>query len=367
MRTCAGFVGMVGCVLFACNVAAQPVGRRTSGVAPSTESARRSAAGPLNALGSPAVASPSAGSQSKAAPTREMCVTAYESVQTAMKRSTLTQAREQARICLDAACSSALRSDCATWLVDIDARQPTFVVEYRDPTGATRSDVAVFIDNAKVASVLDGRGIAVDPGPHRVRVEPAGEKPMEERHIFREGAKLEPVTFSRAPTEALKPERSPDEIGAQRPVPTSTLIAGGVGVLGAVSFATFAIWGKVGQNNLDSTCKPTCTAADVSSVHSRYVVADISLAVSIVGLASAALFYAFRPTQSTSPRARESQSLRQLRSVYGAHGRVASNESGVGAAPSSASRSVGLGPLAILPDVRAVRSGATFGIQGILP
>jgi hypothetical protein len=232
------------------------------------------------------------------AATLASCVSAYENVQTAMKRGQLAAAREQVRVCLDGSCSRTLRSDCATWLTEIDTRQPSLVVGYQDARGTSRSDVVVFVDGLRVAKSLNGSGLAIDPGPHVVRIEPTAEKPMEERRVFQDG-KVETMNFMRAPIAVAAPRQAPE-----RPIPATAWTAFGVAALGAVSFATFAIWGRLGQNTLDG-CRPDCPGDDVSGVRTRYTVADVSLGVTFVGLAAATLFYLFRPnvTQGAQERA----------------------------------------------------------------
>jgi hypothetical protein len=220
-----------------------------------------------------------------AAPTREACVDAYEQSQVAIKRGELSKGRDLVRVCLDSACPPRLQADCATWLTEIETKQPTIVVSYRDRRNVQRTDVEVFVDGKSVATKLDGRGIAVEPGAHTVRIQPADDQPMEEKRVVREGVKLDPVEFSRAvkapPTRIVLPP--------ERPIPTMAFVAGGVGVLGFAGFTTFAILGKTAQNELDNTCVTNCTDVEVSKVRSRYLVADISLAVGVVGLTSAVL------------------------------------------------------------------------------
>ncbi len=277
---------------------------------------------------------------------RATCVSAYESVQIAMKRSLLSEAREHARTCLSPVCSASLQPDCAAWLAEIDTKQPSFVVRYRDRRGTSRTDVAVFVDGRRIADSIDGRGVPVDPGAHVVRIEPALEGPLEARRVFTEGAKLEMVDFAGTPAFTLPVEPTP----LRRPTPLTAWLAAGVGTLGAASFATFAIWGKTGQNSLDESCKPTCPEPDVARVHARYVVADVSLGVSLVGFASAALFYFFRPTPR--PERRTAGLTR--------HDRATSN-------PDRIRNPVALNTRSLRPHVQSAGAGFMVGVQGVLP
>jgi hypothetical protein len=285
-----------------------------------------------------------------AAPTREACVEAYEQSQVAIKRGELSKGRDLVRVCLDSACPPRLQADCATWLTEIETKQPTIVVSYKDRRSVQRTDVEVFVDGKSVATKLDGRGIAVEPGAHTIRIQPTDDQPMEEKRVVREGVKLDPVEFSRAvkaaPTRIVLPP--------ERPIPTSAFIAGGVGVLGLAGFTTFAILGKTAQNELDNTCVPNCSDSEVSKVRSRYLIADISLAVGVVGLTSAVLLYAFRPEVEASSADGDRKSpgptvalppnaqLRPARRVAQARGWWA-------------------------PDVQAVPGGGMLGLQGTWP
>ena len=54
----------------------------------------------------------------------------------------------------------------------------------------------------------------------------------------------------------------------------------------AASFAYFAITGHSSFNQLEQ-CKPNCSRSDVRDVRTKYLMADVSLGVSVVALAAA--------------------------------------------------------------------------------
>jgi hypothetical protein len=76
---------------------------------------------------------------------------------------------------------------------------------------------------------------------------------------------------------------------------------GGVGVAALASFAFFGITGKHDESNLRSTCAPACADSDVSAIHTKYVVADVSLAVSVASLGVAAYLYFSQPRATEAP------------------------------------------------------------------
>jgi len=80
------------------------------------------------------------------------------------------------------------------------------------------------------------------------------------------------------------------------PAPRSRVpsyVLGGVGAAAAASFAYFAISGHSAFNQLEQ-CKPNCRRSDVRDVRTKYLLADVSLGVSVVALATAGYFL-FRP------------------------------------------------------------------------
>ena len=60
-----------------------------------------------------------------------------------------------------------------------------------------------------------------------------------------------------------------------------------MGAAGLASFTYFALSGRSDHSDLER-CKPDCTESDVNSVHTKYLIADISLGVSVAALGVAA-------------------------------------------------------------------------------
>jgi len=243
---------------------------------------------PATAPATPPVA-PSAASAPSAEDTVTACVKAAENAQTERSAHRLRSARERLLACAQVGCPMVVRSDCATWLAEVDQLMPSVVVEARDSRGIELVDVRVSVDGQLVASHLDGLAMAVDPGAHTFRFEADGMLPLEQRHIVREGEKGRalPVTLL-----ALAPVAPPPK--ASRRVPTATYILGGIGIAGMAGFTYFGIKGTIEANNLgDSPCgkTKTCTESQVAAVHRELVVADISLAIGLVSLGSALYIY----------------------------------------------------------------------------
>jgi hypothetical protein len=69
---------------------------------------------------------------------------------------------------------------------------------------------------------------------------------------------------------------------------------GGLGIAGVTAFAALALSGKSDESALARPmamggCAPYCTPSQVDPIRTKFVVADISLAVGIVALAAAAV------------------------------------------------------------------------------
>jgi hypothetical protein len=245
----------------------------------------------------------------EAAPTRQACVSAYEETQTAMRRSRLLAARAALQTCLDEACPSVLRSDCAGWLKEVEARTPSVVVEC-SADGALVRDVRLFVDGTLHEGGSDGKAMDVDPGTHSFRVEPPGSAPVSAEVLVREGEKLKVVRLelpgtrdkvAKDPTPGSEKDggRPPVPSGGQRPVPWPVYASAGIGIAAAAGFAVFALSGTAGKKDLEP-CKPDCSASQISDVRKQFITADVFLGLSVIALGTAGYLFFTRPTVPTS-------------------------------------------------------------------
>lgn len=218
---------------------------------------------------------------SKGSANKAACVSAYEGAQVAMKHAELQKAHSELAICISDVCPQALRSDCASWLKEVEAREPTVVFSYVDAMGKSKRDVRVLVGGVPVLSELDGRGHAIDPGVAVVTFEPQGGKASEVRVLVREGQKLQLVEY-REPSRLSPIGTGPKD--AARAEPNRVPFYVGLSVLGVglAGFGAFGAWGLSGKSGLES-CKPFCTQDEASGVRTRFIVADVSLAIAAVG------------------------------------------------------------------------------------
>lgn len=245
---------------------------------------------------------------------KEQCVASYEETQKLRKASHLIEARTQALLCAQDACPGFVRAECSSWAASIDEATPTLVFEARDADGNDLFDVTVALDAAPLAAKLDGKAVAVDPGPHTLRFGATGYDAEEQRLIAREGEKGRVVAIrlrkaAAAPATTPMEPRSPQDNGArkdapERKTPLYVWGLGGAGVVGLSTFAFFALRASSQQSTLDGrNCKPHCLPADVSLVKRNYVIADVALVTGVAALGAAAFLYFWHPSQKDAKRA----------------------------------------------------------------
>ena len=79
-----------------------------------------------------------------------------------------------------------MKAECSQRIDAIDAAMPTLILAAKDGAGNDLSVVTVSMDGAPLASTLDGRPVAIDPGEHAFRFEAAGSAaPREEARAAR--------------------------------------------------------------------------------------------------------------------------------------------------------------------------------------
>lgn len=254
---------------------------------PSLRSASTIAAFALVYLGVPALAS--AGEADKAA-----CADAYKSAQTQRKSGSLKAARESLLVCVSDRCPAVVQPDCMRWLTEVEAAQPSLTFAAKGSDGKDVVDVRVFLDDNLLTDALDGKSLTIDPGSHRLKFERAGETPIEQVVVVREGEKNRLVAVSWA--KDLPRSGSEGSGGAANTgTPPAVWILGAVGVAGLATFGTFAAIGMSRRSNLKDQCFGNCAQSDVDSIKTDFLIADIGLGVGVVGLGVAtALFFSNR-------------------------------------------------------------------------
>lgn len=232
------------------------------------------------------------------------CIQAAEKAQTQRAAGKLGEARAVLITCSREECPAVVRRDCAQWMTDVLAAQPSVVFAARGALGRDLIAVEVSIDGSVVAASLDGRATPIDPGRHLVRMEAAGYISAEEVVLVREGEKERQIllTLSPMPAAQTAPPPSPSPSGGQptvrpeRPVPTATYLSAAVGIAALGVAAYFDVKGTSGALRLKDTCGSRCASSDVDPLRADYHVAQAAAGAGVLALGVALILYLTRPS-----------------------------------------------------------------------
>jgi hypothetical protein len=213
----------------------------------------------------------------------------------------LLASRAAYRECVaDPGCPSVVLAECETALAELKTAIPTLLLSVLDEQRHDVVAASLKVDGRSVA--LDGQPLELDPGPYElVASGQATSTSMQvvavENEVNRQ-VELVLKAPEPSPPEAGQGLGQEHDLGLAAPPPARrsrvpSYVLGGVGAAAAASFAYFAISGHSGFNQLEQ-CKPNCSRSDVRDVRTKYLVADVSLGVSVVALAAAGYFL-FRP------------------------------------------------------------------------
>jgi hypothetical protein len=199
----------------------------------------------------------------------------------------LLAAREAYRQCVDdPGCPGVVRAECETALAELKSAIPTLLISVLDEQRHDVIAATLKVDGRPVA--LDGQPLELDPGPYElVATGPTASATMQVVAVENE-ANRQVELMLKGPSDPLQGPNAGQESALAGPqasrVPSYVL--GGVSAAAAGSFAYFAISGHSQLNQLEQ-CKPDCSRSEVRDVRTKYLLADISLGVSVVALAAA--------------------------------------------------------------------------------
>jgi hypothetical protein len=239
---------------------------------------------------------------------RVECATAHFDGQNLRDAAKLTKARERFLFCGNERCPRPIREECANFLVDLDRIQPTMVIDAIDEEGNATLDIRVFVDGEQIAERLTGRAMNIDPGEHELRIVSSGGRSKEQKVVMLEGdrAKRVSVRFdgTGAPKAATAATSDPPEPRHDR-IPTAAWVLGGVGIVGLASGVTFGALALSDRSGFDGTCSAarTCNSSDVSSMHTKALVSDISFGVGAAAVVAAAILVLTRPHEGSRVQA----------------------------------------------------------------
>ena len=241
------------------------------------------------------------------------CIEQHSEGQLLRDQSQFLEARSRFVSCADPACPGAIRAECANLLTELERSLPSIVLAARDTQQHDVPGVRVELDGQALEDALNGRAIAVNPGAHRLHfIAPDGRTKVIEV-VALESVKGRPVeALFETPVPAAAPlaPQPAEKSSVPAAAPSSSrrtlaYVLGGVGIAALAGSGYFAWSGHSRRQDLSETCAPGCTEDQVSTVRSRYLVADILLGVGVVSLGTGAyLFFTPADTAGSSLQAR---------------------------------------------------------------
>ena len=225
------------------------------------------------------------------------CARSAEQGQSLRDEGKLTKSREAFAACLRPECPKVIATECASWLDDVTARQPSIVVVVKTARGADVTDAKVYVDGTLRADAALGRLIVLDPGAHVVRAEVGG-KMLEETVVVREREKDRRVVLAPpAPPQppSVGPIEKPVRLVEERPIPVVAYVLSGVAVVIGSFGVGFGVSAANGYAELERTCPTGCTESDILGLRAKTVTADIAFGLAIAATLGAVVVYLTRP------------------------------------------------------------------------
>jgi hypothetical protein len=196
------------------------------------------------------------------------CIAASDKGLDLRRHGKLIDARGVTAQCAVPACGDAISHVCQMRVADIQAALPSIVFSPKDETGKDLVGAQVKVDGAAQSEPLDGRPLAVDPGPHTFLFEAPGRPSVSREFILIEGMKdrNERIDLEREGAPLVATHGDGD---GQR---TAGWLVGGAGVLAVGVGALFGLFATSKYSEQKSDCSPApeaCTNwAGASSAHS---------------------------------------------------------------------------------------------------
>lgn len=267
-----------------------------------------------------------------AADTKAECIGAADLGQQLRDDGKYRAAKEKLLACSRPECPAVVSASCARWLKDLGDATPSIVLGAKDPAGGDLIDVRVWIDGEAVASSLDGKPLAVDPGNHKVRFERSGSATVEQSILVRAGEKTRPITVTLQPTNATTTTTTaadasaPDANARATDAPPSStaklVVFGSVLALAAGALGTGIYFGVASQNDADnasalrskmspSACvgvtTPDCSAlSDAVDAQNRDATLNVAMFVASGVLAAVSLIPLLAWPKAKEPSSRPS-------------------------------------------------------------
>jgi hypothetical protein len=257
--------------------------------------------------------------------TKDQCISADSSAQDLRRNGKFSAARDHLRKCSDASCPAIIRDDCTQQLDELRKAQPTIVFDVKDGSGRDLIDVTATIDDVPIAHAIDGSPLSPDPGSHVFVFTEAGQPPVTQTFVLREGERdrHERIVIGE-PAAAAKPAPAASDKGTSLSLAPTTpsgiptqkvigLVAGGVGVAGLVAGAVFGAMTMSSASQQKSDCASATNCPNPGQAASDHSRGDTTATLSTVGfIAGGALLAAGAVLYLTAPRSKESSATTAL-------------------------------------------------------
>jgi hypothetical protein len=228
----------------------------------------------------------------------DVCVEAAASGQKLQHAGQLGAARTAFLACDKTECPSEVRAVCDGLLNRVEASMPSVIFVARDAAGNDLVGVRVRVDGTPVAESLEGKAVAIDPGPHTLRFEHAGDSSVEQDILIREAEKYRSVVVVfPAIAKASAAPRTPRSAGRRIPVLAVMLGGVGVGFMGA-----FAALDVDGQGRYDACRATPCSTSTVDSLSIERGLAWGALGIGVASLGIAAWIFLSRATSHATTK-----------------------------------------------------------------
>src|SRR5580692_3876063 len=138
---------------------------------------------------------------------KDACIAAAERGQAQRDDGKYRAARDAFVACSQETCPRVIQQSCTKWLHDLEETTPTIVLGAKDEHGNDLTDVTVTLDGAPFATLLDGKPVPLDSGPHVLTFQREGSTPVEQKLVVRAGerARVINVTLPSAGGEPITP------------------------------------------------------------------------------------------------------------------------------------------------------------------
>jgi hypothetical protein len=242
------------------------------------------------------------------------CASAWRDAKSLIKSGQLRQAKSSMLRCAVAACGARLRQECAQRVAEIEGEIPTIVPVVKDSGGNPLTELKMMMDGELVADKIDGRAVAVDPGPHQFTFEGKRGVLASYKTVILKGQRnrtmevtlgawgREPVVKTRVPPGFLAPSMKgadtpafnlvydEETSGGGTRIGAGTYALAAVGALGLAGYGLTTYQGNRENKRLD-LCSPNCSQASVDRIRRMYLVGRISLGVGAAALLGATYLF----------------------------------------------------------------------------